>query len=655
VIAFDPTGAARGIKIGTQCAISKTFTTADGVGMSIVLFVGKVQLIEFDRDNDQLIVDVVDARADLREIYIVGRWVYVPVDDEGHAGATSYQQGWPAHFNPGGRPNCIFSGDTGRPEFAPYPDYGLSGNAEPDMSAADFSRASYWTLGRIMTYLRNHYGANASSVTKWPLLPKAPACLVWPEDLGNVLDQEDVANFNGGLGQGNQNTGSARKGREVILEGYGLIESLDLLLSIAGGYSLAIAPSASTSSGGSAEFKNTLTIVKTRYTGGGITVPYASSGRPSGVAAITGGTFIEDGEDLVTSILGRSQLCFVERRFTTYADPDDPQPGDSSLQAAWTTARETEFKTAIIELGNNAEAYREACTLFPEVFTTWVVNSQYDFLAGTPWSGYPRAALARTPWPTQLSYMTNDIGSRDYAGLRWPIYVEINTAEDTWVRGPLFDGLEILDTGVIHLPGLRDLGADVKVFAGIDGYSSTVPFSQDEGAAKIAVRNIRMNLAIPCDHGVSWSVTSPSEGIGKNDSNIEIYGGNPDLSRIDSSHSRKTFSDLQQLYAAAYRIGSYYKPETCGGTASAGEYVRNDLNMLKAHVRRLMYEKSRLKKGGAPRIDGHIVPYPLGTAIASFGSTGKQSFPVRAQLTGIRFTSSGGDNPKTSTELLFGD
>jgi hypothetical protein len=649
IIAFDPTGPAKEIKIGSYCAISKLWTSTAGAEMSALVFVGKVQLIEFDRDNDQLIVDVVDARADLREIYIVGRWVHVPVDDEGHAGATSYQQGWPAHFNPGGRPNCIFDGETGRPEFAPYPDYGLSGNQTPDMSAADFSRASYWTLGRILTYLRNHYSAAATIVAQWPGLPKAPSWLVWPEGLGNAIDQEDVQNFNSGLGQGTQNAGGSRKGREVILEGYGLLESLDLLLSIAGGHSLAITPRG---------YQNILGVVKTRYTGGGVSIPYAASGTPTAAAAITGGTFIEDGEDFITSILGRSQLCFVERPFTTYADPEDPQPGDSSLKAAWTTARETEFKTKIIELGNDAEAYREACTLFPEVYTTWVVNPQYDFLADTPWSGYPRAALARPPWPTQHSYMTDEIGSRDYAGLRWPIYVEILTDEDeeTWVRGPLFDGLEIFDTGVIYLPALRDLNAEIKVFAGIDGASSTVPFSEGEdGTASIAIRDIRMNLAIPCDHGVSWTVSAPITDFGGG-TEIETYGGNPDQNRIATTHARAKFVDLQQLYAAIYRVGSYYKPESCGGTASANEYVRNDLTLLQAHVRRLMYEENRLRKGGAPRFDGHLVTaYQPGQAVKDFTASGKKPFPVHAQLTGLRLRSSGGDQPATSTELLFGD
>jgi len=649
MIAFDPTGPAQNIRIGTQCVVSKAWTSAAGASMSDVLFVGKVQLIEYDRDNDQLIIDAVDARADLREIYIVGRWVHVPADDEGHAAATTYQQGWPAHFNPGGRPNCIFDGETQRPEFAPYPDYGLEGNEEPDMSAEDFSRASYWTLGRILTYLRNHYGPDATGVAQWPLLPKAPSWLIWPQDLGTAIDQEDVANFDSGLGQGTQNTGGARKGREVILEGYGLLESIDLLLSIAGGYSLAMTPRAKEGSGGSVEFQNTLSVIKTRYTGAGISIPYASSGRPGGAAAITGGTFIEDGEDFVTSILGRSQLCFVERRFSTHDDDNN------TLLPAWKTSRETEFKTAIISLGNTEEAYREACTLFPEVYTTWVVNSEYDFLADTPWTGYPRAKIARTPWPTQMSYMTDVIGAQDYAGLRWPIYVEICTDEDTWTRGPLFDGLEIFDTGVIHLPVLRDLGAAVKVFEGDDGGTSTVPFSSTGGVAKIVVRDIRMNLAIPCDHGVAWAVTAPGTEVGANSALTEIYEGNPDVERVDPNHARKKFVDLQQLYAAIYRTGSYYKPESCGGEASASEYVRNDLTLLKAHVRRLVYEENRLRKGGALRFDGHIVPFPLGTAVASLKSTGKKPFPVRAHLTGIRFTSSGGDQPATNTELMFGD
>jgi hypothetical protein len=114
--------------------------------------------------------------------------------------------------------------------------------------------------------------------------------------------------------------------------------------------------------------------------------------------------------------------------------------------------------------------------------------------------------------------------------------------------------------------------------------------------------------------------------------------------------------DLQQLYAAIYRVGSYYKPESCGGTASANEYVRNDLTLLQAHVRRLMYEENRLRKGGAPRFDGHLVTaYQPGQAVKDFTASGKKPFPVHAQLTGLRLRSSGGDQPATSTELLFGD
>jgi hypothetical protein len=665
------------LRFGTRCVVEKHFPNDSGGFAKQTVFVGSVTMVRHDRDKNALVVVLHDDRWLLRNIRVIGRWII----DPNQTGGPFFQQGWGAHFNPGGRPNCIYADVAGDgndagflPFFTPYPDYGLiDGQDPPEPNKRDVTVASYWTMGSILEYLRTVYSATgiAGSSPKFQWIAKAPDTLVWPKEFANAVDAQAVANFDSGAGQTNQNKGGARKGREVVLEGVSLLDAISMLLSTAGGYDIAFAPHVSTGADGAETFKNILSIKPTRFLSAqnGVSIPMALDGKAQDAlsrAAITGGSFEENAFDYASSVAGAGQLVFIERLLSTKTEDG------ASLRPSWNRSSRFDLFRKLaagrsIQLnGQEVESVTpgvcfspsiaQALRVFPDMLTTWCLNESFDFQAGTSESEYPRAPIKRTPWPTLLSVL-GDAGGFDFAGMHCPVYVEVEETPGNWALVGQFDSFEIFDNGNIYLPLMREETSAHRVWK----FSGT-PYAVTNDMIDIEVRNIRLALAIPCDHRLSYSVFGIGDGQKSGDGS-EFYFENPDIDRVSASLKRRDYRDLQELYACWLRKDSYSRPKTQKwkqdenrpNRSPASEALRSDLETLKAHIRKAMSEVNRLAKGGNPRIDGYLVTtYAPGTPVKDFkpvgANTGMVPFPVNAVTSGYRLCC---EEDKVYTELKF--
>lgn len=671
------------LRAGARCAVDKVFPTGGGAFAKQTVYVGSVVDVDHDRDRG-LIVTLLDDRWLLSNVRVIGRWIYDP--NNSVSPGPYYQQGWGAHFNPGGRPNKIYGDPVGNgvniPMFTPYPDYGLVDGQEPPSSTSTDNNdqnnlircASYWTMGDICNYLWAFYSATgytgvSAQTKKFPWIERAPSTLKWPVTYAAGVDSESVANFDNAVGQTNQNKGAARKGREIVLEGMALLDALHLLLTTAGGYTVGLVPQAGQDSTGTEIFQNELKIVPTRYLSdkNAVAIPMAVEGQAKNVltqATINAGNFKTSARDYKTAVAGAGQLVFIEQTVSTKT------ADGAQLRLTQTAARFDLFRTllagsnitlngvAITAAGtaNSTAVWAQALRLFPEMMATWRLNETFDYQAGTDQSAYPRAQIARPPWPTLLS-LVSDAGAFDYAGMHAPVWVEIETSPGTWKLFGQFDQFEIWDNGNIYLPLMREPSQATRVWK----YNST-PTNIVAGKLDISMLEIRMTLAIPCDHRLTNVCASAEDFDVAAGVPGSIYVDNPDVDMISADLKRRDYRDLQELYVCWLRKNSYSRPRSLGWSqdvdkvaATAAGALRYDGEALGAHIKRAMWDANRLQKSGNPRFDGYLVTsYQPGTQVKEFtplGSTsGQKPFPIRAALSGICLRSL---EDKVSTELKF--
>lgn len=234
------------LKRGTLCNVFRRTRT----GLRIPEWCGVVASNAHERDvqSEGLIVTANDMRDEIQDIKIAGRWQINPLDSEIYSqplpSGAEYVQSEPAHFNPGGRPNCILT-SYGIPVFTPSPDFAIADNgqaADPANEAAAQRSACNWTLGLILRYLRYWYTPGSYGASQWKWLYRTPQTLEWPETFGLEVDDEARINFDAAVGQTNFGRGGVRKGREIRLEGMYLLDALEMLLYTAGGWGLGYEP-----------------------------------------------------------------------------------------------------------------------------------------------------------------------------------------------------------------------------------------------------------------------------------------------------------------------------------------------------------------------------------------------------------------------------
>jgi len=589
------------IQVGQRVVISRVTST----GTLKSFWCGSVAAPACDIGKDSITVTCYDDRWLLQDIRIVGRFVVIP-----STGALQWQQGWPAEFNPGGRPNMLLSksksGNVPIPGFAPYPDYGLSPDEAPPENPADAasgsvvgeSKACYWTLSWIFRYLNYACGpwSGSGADTRFTghKAPKTcPSVVQWTPGIAQWLDTEDAAWFDNGRGQGKaQAAGSNRKGRSISADGYALLDFMELLLATAGGYTLGWWMEGSQGNDGKKTSKSILQVVRSIARGGGLgATAYVCRGDSVSNLAIktkywTGGNYREDATDLVTRSMGLGSLVKIERQMDTYVTV--------ALEKRWST----DEQAALVARGNalsvaSTDGMRALFAEFPNLFAAWKFKETYDFQAGTSESSMSRAQIPRPIMPYLLSW----IGAQayDYVAQRYPIRIEISVDDgSTWATTTELTGLEVLDDGTIFMPTLREL-----TLAGMAGSWRWIGEPYTWGAGTIAVNEIRCTLAIPCDHRIA----AVTKLINSQLSEFDDTHNSPDLNRISATLDRQDVLDLRGLYELWLRKDSYPVPQSQQATKAADKTtranaLRNDTEFLRSHVRRHMVFSGRLKRSG---------------------------------------------------------
>jgi hypothetical protein len=712
-LVFNPDGLLSFFKHGDPVAgVLRTYL-ADGTYRDERQFVGEItkieQVAEEDGVTDELEITAKDVRMKLKEVRFIGRWVYSRQHDE-----VTFQQGWGAHFNPGGRPNCIFD-LNGNPWFAAHPDDGLSSDGQPpDASEQSDQEACYWTLQNMFRYGNNVVGPRGTIrgidaieyPGAFPYIIFCPSNLVWPSSLGSGLDQIAQDNFNNAVGQNFSSSGGARKGRDINVNGLSLCGEpgkpgvFDLLLSAAGGWTWTIDYGYDSSTG---EHINILKLVPSRWRGpsGGINIPFAAGGHAKDslkTPVITGGRYVENSEFMASRVVAAGSLVKIETRCSsraadhtgggtrTMALPSGT--GKPAIVPGWTDEDLDLCLRYAAWLGAGTptnETIAQAFAKYPHVLSSVVLNRQFDFQEGTQDSTKPRAKITRPVWPFLLSFQGNANAAGDITP--WPIRAEVDVdGGPTWELGPEMDGLEVWDNGIIYMPGLRDavLGGGIGSWRwtnakfGVTG-TYNASFAASTVKLDITVQEMRMTLAIACDHRYTYAckIASDIANVGLDTDAINIRGESPDYLRLGQQFSRTIYLDLNGLYELWMRRNSWPEPECITGSVMAENKVnsgfaadgtplavRTDSNLLQSHAVRQLQDNSRLARDESVlRFDGHLVAaYPPGTLVnqlVPLGIFGRKPFDVRSVVTRKRFLCTpvrgvNGMSFKNCTEMYLG-
>lgn len=646
-VAFNPDGPVADIKQGTQLSARVRRYKEDGTVDSVLTFVGNVSKVTHDPARDALVVKALDGKDKLKDIRIYGRFVW-----SWHMNTCAFQEGWNAHFNPDGRPNCVFT-PTGIPCFAPHADYGLTDNQEvptPSEAAAlaaqggEYSTvACYWTLQNMLLYLRSFYGPNnplpvqddiEAAEAQFPEYEKVPQWIRWPEGFGSELDDIAIQNFDNAAGQNFSLLGGARKGRDIQIGGMSLFGNgsepgiLDMIFAAAGGWSwymqydegrpdLPEVP------------RNIMVAVPTRWRSpiGGASLPYAAGGAGKDtlkLAVVTSGFYSESSENTITRVTGLGSLVKIETRVNT----NYSSPASATLLPAWTEEDETAFLTACVVGGQADETtFEEAASRYPNVYTMWILNREFNFQASTDYSAFPRAEITRPIWPTLLSFKGNATGVGDI--MPYPVRAEANTGS-AYELCPEFNGYQPWDNGIIYMPMLRDAPLAGKIGA---WRWTGAEFGVSGDMLAVTKNNIRMTMAIPCDHRLAHAVGVIGDPVATftDAQRFALVDSSPDAEKFETDFARSSVIDLNFLYECWLRINSWPEPEASAGTSMAtnktspetGGALRTDVDQLRSHVNRHLYEHFQLSKDGPITFDNTLVTaYPPGTVVNEFKPIG---------------------------------
>jgi hypothetical protein len=659
---FNPDGPVADILHGTAVCVRKGYTDSTGTYQEQLMFIGQVLKVRH-RVKGGLEVTAKDVRHLLKDIRVVGRWIVTP-----SMITFQYQHGWPSHFNPGGRPNCIFR--AGMPCFAPWPDYGIpKDQGPPDPSQQSETQACYWTFQNMIAYILGFWGPSLPDQTitvvqaakaLWPELQTIPGWVTIPESIGSGLDEYYLNNFNQGVGQNNSGIGGARKGPDVNISYVSLIGIggekgvFDRLLSKAGGWAIKLTYSESLGA------STTLNFVRNRWedTNDGVDIPFCIGPASSApYATVTGGSYEESSEFTVTRAVGHGSLPKIETRVdttgvnwsstgATYA-----YSGNPALLPAWSPNDFNAWSTLAVQGGvANAQTFAEANAQYPWVLTAYILNPTYNFQTGTRYSANPLAPITRPVWPTLLTFQ----GSATAAGDIFPYPIRSECNQGSWTLGPEFDGLEVFDDGIIYLPKLRDIKADSDgTSAGSFKWNSAQFGVSGGNKLDITPNDIRMSIAIPVDHRLSMACGMASD-IFNNSSAIgqwSILEDSPDADKLAPNFSRQIIVDLNGMYDMWLRITSWPVPASVPGQTAAadlpggfqGPALRDDSTLLQGHVFRTLDDQYRLARDGPLEFDGIITTYGLGQLLnnaipVGSGASSQKPFPLRAVTARRRFS-----------------
>jgi hypothetical protein len=640
-VAFQPTD----IKHGSRVYIRRKATS--GIGQ--IVFAGSVTAIRHDKGTDSLQITAHDDVYLMRGVPIVGRFGIHGYGTESNSYPLTFFQGLPCYYNHGGRPNAILSSE-GYWVFAPYPDFGITAEDNPeDIAVADLGKkATYWTLSKMLSYFQTFYSSNAFaehfSNWKW-IITLDDSKVEFNAGFGGNVDSDSVAKFDSTGDTGQQSRGFGRKGRPFNFDGVDLATAIETVMQSTGGWSYVMVPNEDDEG----TVKNTLTAVLNIYKGVGMDVPIAMSGEADPVlmqACVTGGQYEENSIDFFPQVAVIADTVYVERRVDTKTT--------GSLFKAWSEAEETALKAYVAANGGDAEAWHEAKTKFPYVYTTWKLSLDYDALEGTVYEHYPRSVFTKMVLTQLLSYRPATSGLTDFRASAFDISVEYATqGSSTWTTSSLSTGLEVFDNGVIMMPGLRELEHSFR-------------WTGTQYASAPEEKDIRLTLAIGADFRFSACVAlllgDDSQSLDTMDIVFQRSNEMPDYDKVDGKMQRTHLVNAGGLYSLWLRKGSWPTPQSTVGATQAQDYagerlpmsqeritsaLRADTDLILGHARKVSQEYSRLNKSGSVlKLDGYLVSeFKVGTPISNLIDINdpEYKFPINACIQQVKWCSANGD------------
>lgn len=624
-IAGIPAGPLGYVKGGTPCKVVANLGSSQ-----MLLMIGRVRNLtgDFDAERDEGLVEIVDDRWFLKALSLVGSF-WADADGSGNA-SIAYRE-WRGHVNPKGQPNCCFRNVSGIgwvPMFC-TPNFGLEANEAP----ADFrdpsklgAKACLWNPILLLRYIQfaTSHDAYLLVSSNYPEYPYNNQGIIWDTSWASAISES---------------TSAMRASKERILEATNVSALCREILNEVGGYDLYMSPAVAQANGAES-WANKLQIVRTRYNGGGVTFNRATSGNAGDVLAdpkiITEASLHESFADSYTTFTAAGHVVFIERRVDTTTSG-----GIGGLIQAWGSTEQTTWLTKLRagsargNLTAQEAGIQDANRHEPAVGCAFRLDPGYDFQDDTTEEGKPRARVGRPILPHLLSSFVEDAAgatATDKIRFRRPVLVEYKDGSN-WLVADYLDGLTLDGDGTIWLPALRELGR-------------TYSLSGSHGSESVTFRELRLTVAIPCDHRNRASTSYPADEA--------------DDDRRDETFYRPWYGDAGQVYGKEIRLGgadadtspaSYPIPKIAGGSVtSATSTLRDDAAKLTEHVTEKAKELGRVNRGGRlvmPRVSFVEMPGAAARALKNGDAT---EYPLRSIIRAVEFIT-GEPEQRTVIEL----
>lgn len=606
------------IRIGTP-AIVKGIYGSNG----ITILTGYVVDIHQNLDHDSITVKIADARYLMQAIAIVGSWWM-------SGSSYQYRQGWRAHVNPNGQPNCIHR-DTGT-ELTPMfclPNYGVAADTAPAAPNSNSTTiACDWTAGKLLQNLRWHASqtAYAAISSYFPWYAATHAQIDWPLTLGGLIDTD-------------MPEASSRKVAETTLYGDNVLEVTQRILHGLGGFDLYMGARVDENSDKTLTYKSVLSVIRTWYRGGGVTVNRAAGGAAKTTLAMakicTGGSLGDNGEQLYTKFASAGQLVFIERRRDTSAAAGLVQAWSSADETAWENSIKTDLAASVAQ----ATAIENANRKYPNVFAAWKLDETVNFQTNTSEANMPLAQVGRPILGELLTSYIEGSSTSTSRRFRKPVFIEAATSAGTYFLCQMADGLTLDPDGTIWLNNLRNIRLPDGISAPAAEFvpKQTYYFTATPSGSAVAAtaRNMRMSVAIPCDHRIIKSTKLPSDPTTL--ITAPATTASDDNDRIDPNLSRLHYADCGELSGLELRKTSWPTPQSVagstvasdlagggsGGTPSTSNTLRYDGSELQAHANARRAEKGRVLKPCSLKFPYVGPVWQPGQALKNFNNVGQ--------------------------------
>lgn len=570
-------------KNGMGSRVRVYINSGDGEGAQETIHLGTLLDRNDSGSSDNIVWTSYDDSILLNLIPLRGAFVY----DGGNA---KLLRRYTPRVNPGGQWNCVGVSYNGGvyPIFTNISYLGKTYESPDDAYVSDLQpgEIAAWTPRRFLKYL--WFCLNINPAYGKGVIPEewrgifASKRLAWDEKTIDAMVGYDPAS--------EQSVGLVdpldRKMPDIDFQGQTALIALDRTLKTAGTHDFGFKAIAGD---GENEYKSTIVFYPLAYSAfvgaDSATVPLQRGGTCTNPHTVYDFSLNESIRNTAQAILVEGDVVRLETSVAYAGNATDP------LQPAWTSAEETAFLACVFgdttpgqrgqyalyaqtqddtTLGSlltadglsgrpvaraaSKEAVELARQSFPRVFRAFFLQS--DQISG--FSGvanefsdtdkYPVFSGRRPMLPEQLQFFLGSINRGDnqsnWLHSYYPIRVELKGLDDTWRDAGYAAGLRIDPNGTIYLDQFAE-AADSQPECLYDGnlYDSRPGTLPDPAVNPVALKDIRLNIAVPMDHRVTGYKAVDS-------------GSMTDSFRTDLGGPPLKYFDMPGAFHESHQVGS---------------------------------------------------------------------------------------------------